>query len=138
MAKYKLQLEDDYDFDLIGICSSHSDYRLSWGINKELNIKLSKAEEFSIQYKKEGIHLYSFYEYYDEEEHIEYYLVKNVSNNYKKLIPEKEQIDFFLIIKNNLLHDVSDTLDQLRKIDSILTAFIFEVEELKSKSNLIF
>lgn len=138
MAKYKLQLEDDFDFDLIGICSSHSDYRLSWGINNELNIRLSKADDFSIQSKKDGEHLYSFYEYYDEEEHAEYYLVKNISNNFKKLIPEKEQVDYFLIIKNNFTLDMNKTLNTLKNIDSILTAFIFDADDLKSKANLIF
>ena len=138
MAKYKLLLEDDYDFDLIGICSSHSDYRLCWGINSALGIVLAKSDDYAIRTKKEGDHLYSFYEYYDEIEHVEYYLVKNVSNNFKKLIPEKEQVDYFLIIKNNIILDINNTLNSLKKIDSILTAFIFDVEDLKSKANLLF
>ena len=138
MAKYKLELEDEYDFDLIGICSSHSDYRLSWGINKELNITLAKTEDFAVQTKKDGEHLHSFYEFYDEDQHIEYYLVRNISNNFKKLIPEKEQVDFFLIIKNNTLIEIQEILQSLKKIESILTAFIFEADDLKSKANLMF
>lgn len=138
MAKYKLLLEDDYDFDLIGICSSHSDYRLVWGINNSIKIKLAKEADFSILEKKNGEHLHSFYSYYDEEEHIEYYLVKNVSNNYQRLIPEKDQIDFFLIIRNNLTLDINDLINRLKEIESILTAFSFIPSELKSKGNLIF
>ena len=54
MPKHKLLLEDDYDFDLIGICSSHSDYRLVWGINNAIGTRLAKEEDFSILEKKNG------------------------------------------------------------------------------------
>ena len=138
MAKHKLILEDDFSFDLIGICSSNADYRLSWGINKGLSIALQKDEDLNIHVKKEGDHLYSFYSFYDEVEHIEYYLVKNLSNNYRRLIPEKDQVDYFLLVKNNFTLEINDILTSLKKIDSILTAFIFDPNELKSKSNLVF
>lgn len=138
MAKHKLLFEDEYDFELIGICSSHSDYRLCWGINQVLNIALTKGEEFSVLEKKHGEHLHSFYEYYDEEEHIEYYLIKNLSNNFQRLIPEKDQIDYFLIIKNNFVREINEILMQLKENESILTAFVFNPEELKSRANLQF
>ena len=138
MAKHKLLFEDDYDFELIGICSSHSDYRLCWGINQVLKIQLTKGEEYSVLEKKNGEHLHSFYEYYDEEEHIEYYLIKNLSNNFQRLIPEKDQIDYFLVIKNNFIRDINDLIMSLKEIESILTAFVFNPEELKSRANLQF
>lgn len=138
MAKYKLQLEEDYDFELIGICSSHADYRLTWGINQVLNIRLAKGEDFSIRSKKGEIDLYSFYEFYDEDEHIEYYLIKNTSNNYRLLIPEKDQIDYFLIIRNHIGESSEEILSRIKSSESVLTAFVFDAEELKSKANLIF
>jgi hypothetical protein len=138
MAKHKLVWEDDFDFDLIGICSSNSDYRLCWGINKTMSINLAKSDDYSLINKKEGENFFSFYEFYDEETHLEYYLVKNQSYKFKKLIPEQDKIDYFLIIKNNLSIEINDLLTRLKKIDTILTAFIFDVEDLKSKSNLIF
>lgn len=138
MAKHKLFFDEEFDFELIGICSSYSDYRLTWGINNALQIELNKGQEYSVIEKKDGEHRHSYYEYYDEEEHIEYYLIKNVSDNYQRLIPEKDQIDYFLIIKNNLVKEINDILNRLKQIDGILTAFIFDPNELKSKSNLIF
>ncbi len=138
MAKHKLILDDDFSFDLIGICSSNADYRLTWGINKGLSIALHKDEDLSLHVKKEGDHLFSFYSYYDEFEHIEYYLVKNVSNNYRHLIPEKNQVDYFLVIKNNFTLEINDILASLKRVESILTAFIFDPDELKSKANLVF
>lgn len=138
MAKHKLILEEDYSFELIGICSSNADYRLTWGINKALSIALEKDTDLQIVIKKEGEHYYSFYSYYDELEHIEYYLIKNISNNYRRLIPEKDQIDYFLLLKNNYTLEINDILTSLKEIDSILTAFVFDPNELKSKSNLVF
>jgi hypothetical protein len=138
MAKHKLLFDDEYEFELIGICSSHSDYRLCWAINNCLNIALAKSDDYSVIEKKDGEHLHSFYSFYDENEHIEYYLVKNVSNNYQHLVPEKDQIDYFIIIKNNVTIEINDMLMQLKENESILTAFAFDPSKLKSRANLIF
>ena len=69
MAKYKLILEDDFTFELIGICSSNADYQLCWGINKTLGIQLSKIEDLNLLVKKIGEQEFSMYEYFDETEH---------------------------------------------------------------------
>jgi len=138
MAKHKLFAEDDYEFGLIGICSNNSDYRLCWNINQCLQITMSKGEDYSLVSKKDGESFHSFYEYSDPDDYTEYYLIKNVSNTYKHLIPEKDQVDYFLVIKNNTLHDLEDILTSLKSNESILTAFIFDPDELKSKPNLLF
>lgn len=139
MAKFKLLLEDDYEFDLIGICSSHADYRLCWSLNSSLNIDLCKGNDYYLKNKKDGEYYFSFYEFIDDETNQEIYLIKNLSfDNYKRLIPEQDQIDYFLIIKNNYNQDIQDLLDNLKKIDCVLTSFNFEVESLKSKANLVF
>ena len=138
MAKHKLLFDDEYDFELIGICSSHSDYRLCWAINQSLGTQLSKEEDYSVIEKKDGEHLHSFYSFYDEAEHIEYYLIKNVSNNYRRLVPEKDQVDYFMVIKNNLVKDIHQMVGELKNNESVLTAFVFDPNELKSKANLIF
>ena len=139
MAKHKLFFEAEYDFDLIGICCSHSDYRLCWAINNDLNINLSKGDDYFLKNKKDGEYYFSFYEFFDEDIHQSYYLIKNLSfDNYKRLIPEQDQIDYFFIIKDNYDLKINDFLTELKKIDCILTAFEFEAEQLKSKSNLLF
>jgi hypothetical protein len=138
MAKHKLVWEDDYDFDLIGICSSNSDYRLCWGVNSALDLKLERADDYALRSKKEGEYFFSFYEFINDDTGEEIYLIKNQSYNFKKLIPEQDKIDYFLIIKNNYSYEVDGLITELKQIESILTAFSFNVEELKSKSNLIF
>ena len=101
MAKIKkhiLTFEQSFDFDMIGICSHHNDYRLAWNINDTLKTKLSKADnEYVVLNKKGTKHsAHSLYEYKDEENLIEFYMVKNkVNGNF--LIPEKPMIDYFLL-----------------------------------------
>lgn len=138
MTKYKLFPDEDYDFGLIGICSNYSDYRLSWNINQCLKIALSKAADYSLLSKKDGESYHSFYEFIDPDLKAEYYLIKNLSNSFKHLIPEKDQIDYFLVIKNNFAVETEEILAQLKTNESIQTAFIYNPDELKSKSNLLF
>tara|TARA_B100000508_G_scaffold137355_1_gene131549 strand:- start:61620 stop:62039 length:420 start_codon:yes stop_codon:yes gene_type:complete len=139
MAKHTLQLEDDFNFDLIGLCSHQSDYRVCWALNEHLDLHMSKSlEPFMVSGKKgEIVSAHSFYEWFDETNAIEYFLIKNKHNSHY-LIPEKSQIDYFLVIREAGIIEIDDFLTKVREISSILTAFIFDPSELKSSSKLIF
>jgi hypothetical protein len=137
MSKIVLSLEEDYDFDLVGISCHSKDYRLCWELNNTLGIDLTRTEDLTIT-KKEVAGNYSFYEYDDEENHLSYYLMANkCSNGY--LIPEKKTTDFFILIKG--IFDENYILKILSKINSIsliLTSFQLDPNSLKSKQNLLF
>lgn len=139
MAKHTLQLEDDFNFDLIGLCSHQSDYRVCWALNEHLGLHMCKSlEPFMVSGRKgEVVSSHSFYEWYDEDNAVEFFLIKN-KHNTKFLIPEKSQIDYFLVIRETGAIEVDDFLTKIKEISSILTAFIFEPGELKSSSKLIF
>ena len=142
MSKQKrhvLSLETSVDFELIGICSHHSDYRLAWGINKILDLELTKSDEpFVIQSKKGAIvSQHSFYVFLDEVDHMEWYLIKNKSEG-KFLIPEKNQIDYFLILRENVLHELDDLVERIRESNSVMAAYIFEAESIPSAELIIF
>ena len=142
MSKQKrhvLSLETSVDFELIGICSHHSDYRLAWGINKILELELTKSDEpFVIQSKKGTIvSQHSFHVFIDEVDHMEWYLIKNKSEG-KFLIPEKNQIDYFLILRENILHDLDDLVEQIRESNSVMAAYVFEAGAIPSAELIIF
>lgn len=142
MSKQKrhvLSLETSVDFELIGICSHHSDYRLAWGINKILDLELTKSEEpFVIQSKKGTIvSQHSFHVFIDEVDHMEWYLIKNKSEG-KFLIPEKNQIDYFLILRENVLHDLEELVERIRESNSVMAAYVFEAESIPSAELIIF
>lgn len=137
--KYTLELEPEFDFDLIGICSHHSDYRLAWGINEHLGLHLVKCEEnFELMNKRgEVVSSHSMYSFQDEENRIEYYLIKNLSQG-KYAVPENTSIDYFLFLCNNHAVEPRDVIAQLKEVNSILGAYAFEPEELDSAENFVF
>jgi hypothetical protein len=137
--KHILTFDQTYDFEMIGICSHHNDYRLAWGLNEKINIQLIKVDEDYVVASKKGVQLsnHSMYEFKDPENLIEYYLIKN-KNQGKFLIPEKPSIDYFLFLFENHEWDVEDLVSELREIPSILGVFIFNPEEFTSTENLVF
>jgi hypothetical protein len=137
--KYTLTFEQTFDFDMIGICSHHSDYRLAWGINQCLAIHLSRCEEDYIVTNKKGeaVSSHSMYEFADEENRLDYFLVKNkMLGNY--LIPEKPSIDFFLFLCDNAVIEIDDLMRQLKSVSSILGVYPFDPEEIDSAEYLVF
>lgn len=137
--KYTLTFEQTFDFDMIGICSHHSDYRLAWGINQTLAIHLSRCEEDYIVTNKKGeaISAHSMYEFADEENRLDYFLIKNkMLGNY--LIPEKPSIDFFLFLCDNAAIEMEDLTKQLKSVSSILGVYPFDPEEIDSAEYLVF
>ena len=66
IKKHTITIETDYDYDMVGICSHHNDYRIVWGLNELFNIKLNKSEEnFKVSNGKGLISEHPFYEYID-------------------------------------------------------------------------
>lgn len=137
--KHKLFDEPSFDFDMIGICSHHSDYRLAWGINAHLNFHLKKLEEdYEIMNKKDEIvSSHPMYGYYDAENRIDYYLIKNL-NQGMYLVPENTSMDYFLFLCNNTSIEPGEMVQELKKVKSVLAAYIYNPEELASAENLVF
>jgi len=137
MAKLTLEIEEEYDFDLIGICSHAKDYRLSWELNKQLAFDLIKDENFELTVKGEKQN-HSFFSFIDDENLIEYYLINNRSEK-GVLVPEEKKSDYFLLIKGVIRTGMtSELVQRIASIKNVLTTYEIEVEELRSKNNLLF
>ena len=136
MAKFTLEFEDVFDFKLIGIFSHVKDYRLCWEINKALSFDFQKSENLTITFKGNN-QRYSFFEYTNEEDMLDYYLIANRSE-YGTLIPE-EKCDYFLLIKGIIKDRAFELLiKRIKELNLVLATAEIEVEQLKSKENLIF
>lgn len=139
VVKHTLSFENESNYELIGICSHVSDYKLVWNINEKLNFRLEKAQVFfDINSKKGSVvssHPYYFME--DKENRLEIYLIKNEYFG-KFLISEKQQIDYFLFLCNNFVHDVSTINKKLREIECILVSFEFAPDEFSSTQYIVF
>ncbi len=136
-AKFKLQVDDEFDFDLIGICSDYSDYRLCWGINQQLDVRLEKSNDYILT-SKEDSQLHSMYTFDDEVSHKEIILLRNLSSEKKYLIPENSHLDFFLMLKAIGHLKTEEILQLIRSMEGVRTATMIDPAQLKSKFNLLF
>lgn len=137
--KYTLTIDQEIDFDMIGLCSHHSDYRLAWSINEKIGLHLSKCDEDYIITDKKGeaVSSHSMYEFEDEENRLVYYLVKNKSKG-KFLIHEKPTIDFFLFLHDNIAIDLDVLIIDLKTVPSVLGVYEFDPLEIGSAENIVF
>lgn len=152
MQLLTLDLEDDYS--LIGIHSTEEDYRLAYLLNNYLKIKLTRFKH-NLDFKNSTA-VFPLFEYKDEANYINYYLINNkhielIDNQYKEglfggnysttsyLIPEKKKVDFFLKIEGCNKEDfIKNLVNDLNKINQIITSYPIVPINLKSKENLIF
>lgn len=139
MNKFKLEIEYDYDFVLIGIASHEKDYRICWAINNKLGFDLKKTEDLEIKDKKQTeSSMFSMYMYENTEQYSEYYVIANRSAN-GLLVPEQKQVDYFLMIRGTVTDEqVEDIIKQLREVNLVLTAYEIDPNQLRSKQNLLF
>ena len=139
MNTFKLDIEYDYEFLLVGISCHEKDYRLSWSINNKLGFEFKKSEDLEIKEKrkKEPAH-YSLYLYEQKEEHREFYIIANRSKN-NFLIPEQKQADYFIMVTGTISQQEKELfIKSLKEIDMVLVVFEIDPNQLKSKEYLLF
>lgn len=137
--KYTLTIDYEIDFDLIGISSHHSDYRLAWNINEKIGLNLAKCDEdyFLTDKKGDAVSNHSMYSFEDEENRLTYYLIKNKHHG-KFLISEKPTIDFFLFLHDNIAIELDKLMNDLKSVPSILGVYEFDPVEIGSAENIVF
>ena len=140
------------DFVLIAVHSSLEDHAIVYALNSHLKLKLHRSD-----YDLEITDLGSFpvFEWKDEINDRYWTLIINnnkkeeqldrqdlfqneISHTVSHLIPEYKEVDYFLKVEledERLEFDITKTLLTIPKI---VTAYIVNTEQLKSKHNLIF
>ena len=139
MAKFLLEAEFDYDFDLLGLVSPLRDYRLCWLINKKLNVDFHRRRDLEINLiQQQKLTYFSIYSYYDSLDKASFFILNNKNNN-DLLIPEMKQVDYFFMTKGNIaLQERERLLISLKEVQAIQTLFEVDPLSLKSRQNLIF
>jgi len=142
MKSTKLIFEYDYDFDVLAIISSVKDYKIAWAINRCLQINLCKEEDVCLDFVKEGRLLVTNFIF--ETEYATFRLLKNKSNELNRtsknyLIPELKDYDYLIKISGESISlNASGILDKLKGLPLIEYIKQIDVQNLKSKENLIF
>ncbi len=161
MAVRKLVLDDfieEDNFTLIGIHCVIEDYRLAYLLNKALNIGLQRRFKDLTNSNKTAA--YSLYEWKDTLHYNMWNLVANnckvesksksnklnlLFSNYQnvtkshQLVPEFKKANYLLKIEDSIQgRGIQNILKKVLEISQIITAYIIETNQLKSKDNLIF
>jgi hypothetical protein len=160
MAVHKLILDDVLEealYTLIAIHCTIEDYRLAYLLNKHLGINLTR-ERLDLEYNKSKS-TYSIFEWEDNKQLTTWSLVANICKTEEiqqvsqeslfsneelitktyNLIPEYKQVNFFLKIDNQYnFSKEAYILNSILSIPQIATAYSIDVNQLKSKDNLIF
>lgn len=157
MAVHKIQITDflSADYEIIAIHTSVEDYRLSYFLNKVLNIKLSK-NNLNIEIEtSEGKSSFNHYFYDDQENDMQWSLVANktsitsVKTKSKSLfddldlsvflLPEFKKADYLLKIENiDSYFQPKEYIDKIESVSQIIKSYSIDQNKLKSKHNLIF
>jgi len=156
MQVYALDMEDfcEEEYSLIGIHSTLEDYRLAYLLNKTLKTRFYKAKkdlEFVIEKKKASFSIYNY------ENLIFDFDCFLIANSYRRenqtlsnqllltletkiyLIPEKKKVDFFLKICGEVDYEfMMKTINKIKSIENVITAYSVDKNTLKSKDFLIF
>lgn len=138
-------------FDLIALHSNMECYALAYHINKVFEILLERAKK-DLEIGKLS---YPIFEYNDEMNDEDWYLVKNVVQkevsdenqglfansttiklNY--LLAERKEINYLLKLYPENSAEIDKTVKAIRTIPKVSMAYQLNVDELKSKRNLIF
>lgn len=137
MSKLTLSLDEEYDFELIGMSCHLRDYRICWSINQLLKIDLTRVDDYEV-IKNNEVLTFSFYEFFEEEDGVEYYVLSNKCEK-GYLIPEKQSFDYFMILKGNTEEELLQNItQQIKSVNGVNITHQIDVNELKSKRNLIF
>ncbi|NNC86458.1 MAG: IPExxxVDY family protein [Bacteroidia bacterium] len=134
----KLQLDNDYDFVLLGLVSTAKDYRVCHLLNKMFELDLCKGDDISITINKKGnSNQFSYYDFVNED-HEEFYFISNKGKT-TSFIPEYKLLDYFLLVKNQVSPNCeNEILEKLKGNSLILGVYPINVFELKSRDNLMF
>lgn len=97
MHKFKLELDDEYEFVLYGISCHLKDYRVAWHLNKQLRLDFVR-NMVSLAIGKGELREFSIYKSEDYDHHLTYYLLDNYSDD-MPLVKSLKQYDFFIIVE---------------------------------------
>jgi hypothetical protein len=139
MKKKRLDIEYNYDFELLGIISSAKGYKLAWEINNQLSIRLVRQADLSIFLKHNVEATFTYFSYQSEVNSLKLFRNKpNETELRNYLVPEFPHYDYILSSQGEEQFNSNRLQEVLRNIPSIeLVAFI-PLGSLKSKDNFIF
>lgn len=132
MTKHLLEVEFDYEFDLIGISCHHREHRMCWMLNKLLEINLAR-DEFGAETANGSFTVFS--DRCEETRTMINLMVNRGEGGW--LVPEQRQADYLLMLRENARWEVDELIGAIKQQPQVLMAFSIDPNGLKSKENLL-
>ena len=135
MAILNLEVEIDYNFQLIAISSNQKVHTLCWAINNMLSANLKLVEGHAINVKKRSV---QFRKYISNESGFYFSLLCNKNLN-SRLLPEISTVDFVIkIYDDDSPYSEAEIISKLRRLKEVQAVYSLEVLKLKSRQALIY
>jgi hypothetical protein len=135
VAFHTLEIEEEYDFEIIGVSSHEKDYRLAWSLNKHLGWRLKRKNDIEIRGKR-SVSVHAQYSWVHPVDQTVFTLIDNNTPD-GVFMPDMAQFDYILKIEQ-CGEGVSDAFYQrLRQADFVLAIQLQDVDKLKYKNNLL-
>ena len=150
---------DEQDYQIIAVHTVLQDYKLAYLLNNHLGYKFKRVVpdlDYVIEGKKA---FFSSFEYEDSKNLINWYLIKNkykvksvekqslglfqtevgFTSSYVYLQPEVKEADFILKVQGDFLESkLKSMLQQINKIEGVVTVYTVDTVKLNHKEYLIF
>lgn len=159
MAVHKLHIDEfgEIDYQLVAIHTSLEDYRLAYYINQRLSVLLNKSRDEIHIKNNDGITYFGRYIFECPDTNANWNLIENqgeiIHQNRDEmpnlfaasddiatkvyLLPEFKKVNYFLKIEN-VEQPTADIIAKINNIARISTVYEVDINNIKSKNNLIF
>jgi len=132
--------EKDYseEYQVVCICSTLQDYRLSWHLNRLFDINLEKFDDFKyFSTKSKQEILSSLFLFYDNANDLHYHLISN-RNAGQYLLPELKQVDYLLFLKGCFeKNQLEQNIRNISNIPNVIMAYTEEFSKIKDINILL-
>ncbi len=162
MANHKLDFDEEMDdpYTLVAIHCSEEEYKIAYLLNLHLDIKFIRRA-VDLDFSSQGLMVtFPIYDFEDANKFTGYHLVANscrsedaslqssnglfalMAPNESKihyLLPEFKKVDYFLKIYSDFETDeLPRIIAEINKIKQVISAYIVDLDDIKSRNNLIF
>ena len=151
MPTLKLDIEYDFDFEVIGLVSSLAPYQLIWNLNKSLGIDLVKKEDIILEFTSKDVVItnYLFEEEYSylrvfKNKSAEETVVENPTSLFdvaqtEYFLPELKKYDFIIQLEGAVNNHYSDAIiEKVHQLKNVQLVTPIDLDDIKDKDNLIF
>lgn len=133
MALNRINIDQDADPFVLAISCHQKSIKLAWEINRALNCELQSTDEYENNiYFINNVRGFPYFNWEHPSERFTLHLIGNQSES-ALLVPSQKQIDYFFVVTGLFEElDFEDGVKNIKRIESVLTAFPITLKRIKS------